>query len=231
MVTIDDMLLVDSCALGAFCATTLISVRAAAVKHTTSGARDGRRRRLKMRLRTLQAFMLGGWVGLWDSGEESMGVGMMSCAKECRCGCNFHHLPQIQHENAIGQMTDDTQVVRDHEQTELPVALEVEQQINDLCLNRDIQCGDGLVAEQQAGFSHQGAGDADTLCLATRKFMGKTLEVLRRERDLTECLEYAIFTFFGSELTSEVTQRFLKNLAHGQARIQRVEWILKYILN
>ena len=49
--------------------------------------------------------------------------------------------------------------------------LKVLQQVDHLCLDGDVQCGDGLVADDEVGLQGKGAGNADPLALAARELM------------------------------------------------------------
>jgi hypothetical protein len=64
---------------------------------------------------------------------------------------------------------DDCQVVRDEEIGELEVALQLLHQIDDLRLDRDIQGGHWLVADEEVRVQRERAGQADPLPLARRR--------------------------------------------------------------
>jgi hypothetical protein len=55
--------------------------------------------------------------------------------------------------------------VRDEHVREPEVVLEVLEQVQDLRLDRDVERGDGLVADDQLGVDREGACDADALAL------------------------------------------------------------------
>ena len=50
--------------------------------------------------------------------------------------------------------------------------LEVVQEVQDLGLNAHVEGGDRLVTDKELGLEGEGAGDSDSLALATRKFVG-----------------------------------------------------------
>ena len=60
----------------------------------------------------------------------------------------------------------------DEQVAKAKAVLEVVQEVQDLGLNAYVKGGDGLVADQKLGFEGKGAGDSDSLALATRKFVG-----------------------------------------------------------
>ena len=88
---------------------------------------------------------------------------------------------------------DDTQVVRDHDQGGVAVGDEVAQQVEDLCLDRDVERGCRLVGDQQlrlAGKSHR---DHRALPHPTRELMGVVAQpgLRARDADLVEQVDRA----------------------------------------
>ena len=63
-------------------------------------------------------------------------------------------------------MLDHRQVVGDEEIGKAHLALQVHHQVEHLRLDRDVERGDRLVADDQLGLQRQRAGDADALALA-----------------------------------------------------------------
>ena len=57
--------------------------------------------------------------------------------------------------------------------------LEILQEVQDLGLDRHIQCGDGLVADDKPGIEGQGSRDPDPLPLPTRELMRVPRAMLR----------------------------------------------------
>lgn len=69
----------------------------------------------------------------------------------------------------MADVPDHGQVVADEEVAHAEVALEVHEQVQDLALHREVERGDGLVADDEVGFQGQGPRDADALELAARE--------------------------------------------------------------
>ena len=63
-------------------------------------------------------------------------------------------------------MTHHGEVVGDEQVAQTTLRLQVHQQVQDLTLDRHIECGDRLVADDQLRLQGQGASDADALQLA-----------------------------------------------------------------
>ncbi len=59
----------------------------------------------------------------------------------------------------------------DEKVRQFELLLQIFQQVDDLCLNRNVERRDRLVADDETGFDRQGAGDADALALAARELV------------------------------------------------------------
>ena len=55
---------------------------------------------------------------------------------------------------------------------EVELVLQIHEQVNDLRLNRDVQCAYRFIANNEFGLEDKRTGDADALTLTTGKFMG-----------------------------------------------------------
>jgi D-alanyl-D-alanine carboxypeptidase (penicillin-binding protein 5/6) len=73
--------------------------------------------------------------------------------------------PEVHHRDAVADVLDDREVVRDEQISEAELGLEVLQQIEDLRLNGHIERRNGFVADEQIGPQGQCPRDADTLRL------------------------------------------------------------------
>ncbi|GAA3093509.1 hypothetical protein GCM10020001_006320 [Nonomuraea salmonea] len=85
--------------------------------------------------------------------------------------------------DALGDLADDGQVVGDEDVAEAALALQPQQQLDDLGLHRHVERGDGLVADHQLGADGQGAGDADALGLPAGELRGVAQRVVGVEAD------------------------------------------------
>ena len=82
------------------------------------------------------------------------------------------HLALVHHRDLVGDMSDNSDVVGDKQIRQAVLVLQVEQEVEDLGLDRDIQRRCWLVQNQQLWPHREGATDRDALALAARKFMG-----------------------------------------------------------
>lgn len=118
-----------------------------------------------------------------DGGEEGLGVRMGGSRGDDFGGADFHRVPQIHDHDAMADMLDHGEIVRDEEVSEAAFALDVLQEVDDLGLHGDIESADGFVADEKAGFDGEGARDADALTLAAAEFVGIAEGVLGLEAD------------------------------------------------
>lgn len=72
------------------------------------------------------------------------------------------------------------------------------QQVDDLCLNRHIQSGNRLVADDKLRLDGQRAGNADALTLAAGKLVREAVSVFAVQTDGRKQLGYALLTRFAS---------------------------------
>src|SRR3972149_5122218 len=80
---------------------------------------------------------------------------------------DLDHLAQVHHHYPIADMTHYGEVVRDKKIGEAEPLLQLFQEIEDLGLDGNIQCRDGLITNDKLWLQRQGAGDANPLSLAT----------------------------------------------------------------
>jgi hypothetical protein len=76
-------------------------------------------------------------------------VGVTSAAQHLLARAFLDDPAGIHHGNSIGELVHDPQIVRDQQNRSPEVALEVAHQLEDLGLDRDIECGARLVSNQQ----------------------------------------------------------------------------------
>src|ERR1700759_2525228 len=72
---------------------------------------------------------------------------------------------EIHDHDAVADMLHHADVVADEEVSQAKFALEVEKLVEDLRLDRNVERGDRLVADDEAGLDRQRPGDADPLPL------------------------------------------------------------------
>ena len=95
---------------------------------------------------------------------------------------------EVHHGDAVGDVPDDAQVVRDEDVREAEVPLQVVEQVDDLRLNRDVERRDRLVGDDQLRVQRERAGDADPLALSAGELVRVPVQVGRGEPDDLEQL-------------------------------------------
>ena len=98
---------------------------------------------------------------------ERLGLGQLDDAAE------------VHDRDAVGDLADDREVVRDEDVGQVELALQALEQVEDLRLDRDVERRDRLVADDQLGPQRERAGDADALALSARELVRVAVVVLR----------------------------------------------------
>ena len=109
--------------------------------------------------------------------------GAPDCGTRRRGGAISTMRPGAHHRDAVGDVIDHREVVRDEQIGEPELFLQINQQVEDLRLDRNVERRDRLVADQQIGPQRQGAGDADALALSAGEAVRITVDDgARRDR-------------------------------------------------
>ncbi len=97
----------------------------------------------------------------------------------------FDNLAQIHDRNAIAHVTDDRDVVRDQDIRQIVLLLQFHQQVQNLRLDRNIQCRGRFIQHNDVGLGGQCPGDGNALTLTAGKRMRWTVQVFRANPHLT----------------------------------------------
>ena len=87
-------------------------------------------------------------------------------------------LAEIHDRDAVGDVANDREVVRDEDVRQPEVALQRLEQVDDLRADRDVERRDRLVENDQLRTERQRAGDADALALAAGELVREPVAVL-----------------------------------------------------
>ena len=158
--------------------------------------------------------------------EERARVRMLGRRVELLLVRDLGDLAEVHHEHAVGDVTDDVQVVRDEDVREPEVALQVLEQVQDLRLHGHVEGGDGLVADDQLRVDRQGARDADPLPLPAGELVREAVVVLRVQADdLQQLLDAALDLRLGADLVhlERLGDDEADPLALVQARVRILE--------
>ena len=108
-------------------------------------------------------------VGDRDRRHERLRVRVARVAEELLAVGQLDDAAQVHHRDAIADVLDHAHVVGDEEVGQPELALEVLEQVEDLGLDRDVERGHRLVADDEVRLEDQRAGDADALALAAAR--------------------------------------------------------------
>lgn len=104
-------------------------------------------------------------------------------------------LPPKHHADAIRKEPHRRQVVRNVEVGAMGLSLEIFEQVENLGLDAQIECGGRLIAEHKWRAERQGSADGDALPLSPGELVRKPVQMLRCEADaLGEFSEVALLT-------------------------------------
>ena len=92
------------------------------------------------------ALLLVNRIGKGDGGEKRLGIGMEGILEEFIGICQLYHLAEVHNTDTIGEVLNNRQVMSNEQNRQPQLLTEAIQQVNNLCLNRNVQCGDGSSA-------------------------------------------------------------------------------------
>ena len=146
-------------------------------------------------------------------------------------GGDLDHAAEIHDRHAVADVLDDRQVVSDEEIGQSEFLLQVLEQIDDLGLDRDVERGYGLVADDQLRLDRERARYADALALAARELVRVAAHVIGLQADRLEQLDHPRRQF-GAGLGEFVDdERLADDAADRHARVQRCERVLEDYLH
>src|SRR3989442_10699555 len=165
-------------------------------------------------------------IGNRNGGEQGLRIRILRIRVDLFSGSLLDDLPAVHHGDAIAHRPDHGQVVRDEEIGEAEFALKVLEQVEDLGLNRDVESGNGLVADDQARVQRERAGDADALTLAAGELMWIAVDEVRVEaHDLEQLLCASATRATVADVVDE--ERLRDDVPDGHAWIERRVGILE----
>ena len=134
-----------------------------------------------------------------DGGDEALGVGFLGVEENLFSGAAFDNLALEHHDDVVGDVLDDADVVGDEEVGEVVFVLELHEEVEDLGADGEVEGGDGLVADDHLGLEGDGAGDADALALAAGEGVGVAEHRVGLEADVAEELGGGVLGLFGGD--------------------------------
>ena len=158
--------------------------------------------------------------------KQGLGVGMLRFAEDRVPAPRFNRDSQIHDHDLVGDMLDDRQIMADKEIGQIEAFLQVDEEVEDLGLDRDIEGRDRFIEHQDLRIEHQGPGHGDALALPAGKHMGIAVVVLGPQTDQGQhILGRLAALIFGLLRVDE--QGFFQGQADFLARIERAVGVLK----
>lgn len=88
---------------------------------------------------------------------------------------DFHQFTQIHDADAVGNVANDVQAVRDEQEGQSQFLLQLHEQVDHLRLHRHVERGYRFVRDDEFRLERNGPGNPDPLALTAGKFMRITV--------------------------------------------------------
>src|SRR5438309_1663280 len=144
---------------------------------------------------------------------------------------DFDDLAVLHHHDFVGHVADHRQVVRDEQVAHCVFVLQILQEVQQLGLDRHVERGDRLVADQDLRAQGERAGDRDPLALAAGELVRVLGERVGGEAHLVEQLQAERAPLGLAAADAVDLHRLHQDLAHREARIERGIRILEHDLD
>ena len=123
-----------------------------------------------------------------DRVDQAPGVGMGCVLVDLLGRSDLHQLAEVHDPDAVGEILDHRQVVRDDDVRQVVDLLKALHQVEELSLDGHVEGGDRLVADDEPRAQGERTGEADPLTLAAGELVRVELGGLAGEADFLEQL-------------------------------------------
>ncbi|MPM31800.1 hypothetical protein SDC9_78357 [bioreactor metagenome] len=166
-------------------------------------------------------------LGQGDCGDQSLGIRVVLMGENLGGLRLFHHLPQIHHGDVVGNMLHHGQVVGDEEIGQVPLLLQIHHQVQNLGLNRHVQRGHRLVADDELWIQNQRPGGAHPLAAAAVQLVGIEVKgALGKAHHVHGFPDLFLQRFLAFALLVNF-QRLADDVSHGHSGVQGGIGVLK----
>ena len=104
--------------------------------------------------------------------QQQEGIRVLRVVKDVDRWSGFDHLAGVHDAHAVGNLSDDGNVVRDVEDAHAQITLDLLELTEDLVLNDDVESRRRLISDDELRITGQGHGDNRPLPHAARKLVG-----------------------------------------------------------
>jgi len=105
--------------------------------------------------------------------KQSASVRVQGLVDEALRRTHFHDLTQVHDGDAAADVRHNADVMRDEDRREVKPLLQSAQDLEDLCLDRDVERRDGLIGDDQLRLARERPRNPDALSLAPAELMGE----------------------------------------------------------
>src|SRR6266478_5992133 len=133
------------------------------------------------------------WIRNRDRRQQRFSIGVQRRGIKLAGGRGLDDATEIHDRNALADMLDDRQIMGNKEISETEFLLQVLQQIDDLGLDRHIQCRYRFIADDQFRLDGERARDTDALALTAGKLVRIASHMIRLQADGLEQVHHTLF--------------------------------------
>jgi hypothetical protein len=108
------------------------------------------------------------WIELWHGAQEGHRIGVTRGTEDALGGAFLDEAAEIHYGDTVAEPTDERQVMRNEDQSEVAPLLHLDEQVDYLALDRDIEGGDTLVGNDETRLDRKRPRDSDPLTLPPR---------------------------------------------------------------
>ena len=90
--------------------------------------------------------------------EQALGVGVLRVVEDILDGTGLDGSAEVHDDDAVGHLRDDAQIVCDEDYGHSVFFLELSKEFEYLCLGGDVECGCGLVGDEELRLRGEGHG-------------------------------------------------------------------------
>ena len=164
--------------------------------------------------------------GIGHGRHQRLGVRMLRRGEQRLGGRRLDDASDVHHRHALADVLDHRQVVRDEEHGEAERVLQLEEQVEDLRLDRHVEGRHRLVGDDEPRVERERARDADPLALAAGERVRVALHVLRPQADQPQQLDHAVGPLL-RRAHAVHQERLADDVEERHPRVERGERVLE----